>query len=214
MISEFDDIKNSIKEIALNGETLHSMLCFVQKVDEAKLICSVFTSDGIYVYENVRLKEITDTTKKEYGTYLIPAKDSRVIIDFIGNGQPYITMVSEVDKVITVIKDVKYELSEKGEVLNVKKIALTVNEKGLELKGDSDIRLAVTSKGLSLENKTESKDLKKTLDALLDFLAKEYMVQTAWGPSGPAMPDAASKIDEFKADLATILMEGGDNATS
>ena len=198
MVSDFDDIKTSIKEIALNGEKFHSLLGFVQKVDLQKFTCTVYTADGLSIFENVRLKEITDTTKKSSGNYLIPVLESRVIIEFIGVYQPYITMVSEVEKVITVIED----------------LSLNISADGFNLQADKNVNLSVTSDGLSLVNTDKSKDLRTILDDLLDFLANEFQVQTAWGPSGPAMSDSANKLGQFKDDLDVIITKGKGNATS
>ncbi len=195
MNPEFDDIKSSIKEIALNGELLHSMLCFVHEVDETNLSCSVYSADGLSVYRKVRLKEITTTDNKESGVWMVPVKGSRVIIDFIGNDQPYITMVSEVEKTVLLIEGVR----------------TTVSAKGISVSEDETINFNITPKGVSLENIKENIDLKKTLDEFLDFMKTEFIVQTAWGPSGPALSNVGTRIDQFKSDFAKVFMEGGEN---
>jgi hypothetical protein len=230
MISEYDDIKKNIKEIALSGEKIHSLLCYVDEVDEVNFTCNVSTADGLSVYEKVRLKEITDTIQKKAGAYLIPVQDSRVIIDLIGAGQAYVTMVSEVLKVVTVIKEVEFNISATGlnlkvedvtfnvsaETLNIKNgdLALNISSTGMEIKPNQDVRLAITSSGLSLENTNASKDLKTILDNLLTFFSNEYQVQTAWGPSGPAMSTSADKLSQFMDDLDMLIVEGGSNAIS
>lgn len=80
----------------------------VEDVDEKKRTCTVKINEGVS-FEDVRLYGLTDEGLK--GFCLIPKQDSMVLVGRIDNGNElYVTMFSEVDKVLGTIGD-KVELS-------------------------------------------------------------------------------------------------------
>ncbi len=80
----------------------------VEDVDEKKRTCRVKVNEGVS-FEDVRLYGLTDDGLK--GFCLIPKQDSMVLVSRIDNGNElYVTMFSEVDKVLGTIGD-KTELS-------------------------------------------------------------------------------------------------------
>ncbi len=80
----------------------------VEEVDEKKRTCRVKVNEGVS-FEDVRLYGLTDDGLK--GFCLIPKRDSMVLVSRIDNGNElYVTMFSEVDKVLGTIGD-KTELS-------------------------------------------------------------------------------------------------------
>lgn len=83
----------------------------IESVNEAERTC-VVSDDGIY-YEDVLLYAVADSTLK--GFCVIPKAGSRVIVSRIGgSSQLYVSMFSQVDKVLLAIEGVDYSVTEGG----------------------------------------------------------------------------------------------------
>jgi hypothetical protein len=180
-MAEFDEIGQYIQDIATSGMKIHSIPGIVEKVDKVKLVCSVKSMDESETFVNVKLKDITDMLNPLHGFILIPKQGSRVIVDKSGIGMTYISMMSEVELMYSVVGD-----------------------------SSNEIRLGISKTGLSLENTKNTADLKETLDKLIDTLSK-LQVQTAWGPSGPPLDDYVNELSDIKESLAKIIVKGSDN---
>lgn len=108
----------------------------VEEVDEKKRTCKVKINDGVS-FEDVRLYGLTDEGLK--GFCLIPKQDSMVLVSRIDNGNDlYVTMFSEVDKVLGTIGD-KTEVAIDEQSLSYKveetEVALKSNDIQVKTKG-------------------------------------------------------------------------------
>lgn len=122
----------------------------VEEVDEKKRTCKVKINDGVS-FEDVRLYGLTDEGLK--GFCLIPKQDSMVLVSRIDNGNDlYVTMFSEVDKVLGTIGD-KTEVA-----IDEQSLSYKVEETEVALKSDD---IQVKTKGVTF---TVS-DKKVTVDA-------------------------------------------------
>ncbi len=121
----------------------------VEEVDEKKRTCRVKVNEGVS-FEDVRLYGLTDDGLK--GFCLIPKRDSMVLVSRIDNGNElYVTMFSEVDKVLGTIGD-KTEVAIDEESLLYKveetEVALKSNDVQVKTKG---VTFTVSDKKVTLD---------------------------------------------------------------
>lgn len=121
----------------------------VEEVDEKKRTCRVKVNEGVS-FEDVRLYGLTDEGLK--GFCLIPKRDSMVLVSRIDNGNElYVTMFSEVDKVLGTIGD-KTEVAIDEESLLYKieetEVALKSNDVQVKTKG---VTFTVSDKKVTLD---------------------------------------------------------------
>lgn len=153
----------------------------VVSVDEKARICSVRVQ-GIE-YGEVMLYAIDQPDMK--GLVAIPRVGSTVLVSRIdGSDRLYVSMFSEVDKVMGTIGD---------------KQAVVFGADLLEVKTDKST-LRITSGGLTLTR--DASGLKKTLSDLCDALAR-LTVPTGVGPSG--IPINMADFQKIKQDLNNYL---------
>lgn len=155
----------------------------VTAVDEKARTCTV-EAEGVS-YDGVMLYAVEDAGRP--GWCMIPASRSVVLVSRLaGSNQLYVSMFSEVDKVVLTVGD---------------NVAATLDANGLVLKSGSTT-IQATTDGLVLAR--GSSGLKKTLSDLLDAIA-ELTVSTAIGPS--SVPINIAKFQKIKADLENYLNE-------
>lgn len=155
----------------------------VTAVDEKARICTI-EAEGVS-YDGVMLFAVEDAGRP--GWCVIPAAKSVVLVSRLaGSNQLYVSMFSEVDKVVLTIRD---------------KVAATLDADGMVLKSDNTTMQA-TVDGLVLTR--GSSGLKKTLSDLLDAIA-QLTVSTAVGPS--SVPINVAQFQQIKADLDNYLKE-------
>ncbi|MDE7149610.1 MAG: hypothetical protein K2O01_04285 [Bacteroidales bacterium] len=107
----------------------------VEEVDEKKRTCRVKINDGVS-FEDVRLYGLTDEGLK--GFCLIPKQDSMVLVSRIDNGNElYVTMFSEVDKVLGTIGD-KTEVAIEEQSLSYKCDKTEITVKSAEVAAKID----------------------------------------------------------------------------
>ncbi len=200
----------------------------VEEVDEKKRTCRVKINEGVS-FEDVRLYGLTDDGLK--GFCLIPKRDSMVLVSRIDNGNElYVTMFSEVDKVLGTIGD-KTEVAIDEESLLYKveetEVALKSNDVQVKTKG---VTFTVSDKKVTLdadeivfnggENKglVKIKELTDKINGLINafnnhthVIAEIVTTVTASSEvAGPVKgsgtvknveaPKTASQVTEFKID--------------
>lgn len=182
MGKELDELKRIVgRRFAEAGAV--SFYATVESVDEQRRTCTV-SAEGV-TYEEVLLYAVDKAALK--GFCLIPTVKSTVVVARVAAGSHlYVELFSEVSKVLLTVGD---------------KVAASVDEKGcLTTVGKSTLK--VTEQGFTVER--DGAGLKKTLDALLDALAK-LTVPTGVGPSG--VPVNVADFVKIKQEL-TKYMEG------
>jgi hypothetical protein len=92
-MSGVKDIKNAIRQIANNRETVN-VVCKVKSVDLTAKTCRCVPIDGTAELLNVRL-----IANNETGVLLIPEVNSVVIVSLIVDGAGYVSMFSGVSEV-------------------------------------------------------------------------------------------------------------------
>lgn len=140
----------------------------VEDVDEKKRTCTVKVNEGVS-FEDVRLYGLTDEGLK--GFCLIPKRDSMVLVGRIDNGNElYVTMFSEVDKVLGTIGD-KVELSLDEEAFRYmskgdtddKKVTLEITDGKVTVDADEIVFNGGHNKGL-----VKIKELTELLNGFID----------------------------------------------
>lgn len=190
----------------------------VEDVDEEKRTCTVKVNEGVS-FEDVRLYGLTDEGLK--GFCLIPKQDSMVLVGRIDNGNElYVTMFSEVDKVLGTIGD-KVELSLDEEAFRYmskgdtddKKVTLEITDGKVTVDADEIVFNGGHNKGLVKIKELTDKinGLIKAFNNHTHVIAEIVTSVTASseiaGPvkgSGTATkveaPKTTSQITEFKID--------------
>ena len=90
------EMKEFVKGV-LQEEEIYSVVGTVEKVDESKRTCTVKPSDDSPDLFNVRLQSFESN---DNGLVLIPKKDSKVIVTFMNNSIGFVSMCSELEKVL------------------------------------------------------------------------------------------------------------------
>lgn len=175
MESQAQELRDKIKQTALKGERLYSVLCKVTEVDKANLTCDVKTADELYIFSDIKLNAVYAF---ESGLNVIPKNGSFVVVTFIDKNIGYVSMFSEVEEIDMKIDDLE----------------LNASKDGLEIKKGS---LEVT-----IKEKIKIQNLKKDLDDLVTAI-KAITVPTGVGPSGT--PVNAVQFDAFKTNYSQYL---------
>lgn len=150
----------------------------VKSVDEAKRVCAVAL--GGITRENVLLYGVIDDSKK--GFCFIPKIDSRVVISTISDTRSYVSLFSEIDKVLMTVGD-KVEVAVDAEKLYYKndKSELTVTAADLQFKNDKTSliitgdKVELTSEAIELNGGKNNglvkvAELEKNLDSLKKYV--------------------------------------------
>lgn len=193
---------NTIRQLFIEfvKDLLHPpQYAIVKSVDEAKRICSVML--GGITRENVLLYGVLDDSKK--GFCFIPKIDSKVVITTISDTRSYVSLFSEIDKVLVTIGD-KVEVLVDAEKLYYKndKSELTVSAKDLQFKNDKTSLIitedkvelasdAIEFNGGKNNGLVKIKELEKNLDSLKKYVeAINMALPSAFTAVGAAMAAA------------------------
>lgn len=175
----------------------------VKSVDETKRVCSVLL--GGITRENVLLYGVLDDTKK--GFCFIPKIGSKVIITTISDTRSYVSLFSEIDKVLTSIGD-KVEILVDAEKLQYKndKTSLIITGEKVEVTADVVEFNGGKNKGL-----VKIAELEKNLDSLKKYVeAINIALPSAFTAVAAAMAaNGALGATSYQASMAgKIIMFG------
>lgn len=108
-----EEIKRKLKDMTEKESV--NMIATVKSVDEDNSVCEV-EMDGL-IYTEVQLKSIMKSSSK--GIKVLPAVDSIVIVTRIGaSNELFVSMYSEIDKLIFEIDDMSLAMTKDGFVFN------------------------------------------------------------------------------------------------
>ena len=85
--------REAIKNSAIGDERIYTVYATVKTVDGS--FCSVVTFDSEEVIEDVELQ----TAESENGFLLTPVIDSIVLVSWLSKNKPFVSMLSEVEKI-------------------------------------------------------------------------------------------------------------------
>ena len=92
-----NEIKSHIQKLNDNGNTsVESFLAKVIEVDKEKRLCDVEPLEGAELFD-VRICAIQ--LKQNNGFWIVPKKDSHVVVTMLGNNAGFISMFSEVEEI-------------------------------------------------------------------------------------------------------------------
>lgn len=113
-MSATEDIRNSVRELAKGNAQQFSVPCLVDNINTTDMTCDCEPIDGSADFLGVRLMaNVAD------GYVLIPKDQSIVMVTPINKMTGFVSMVSEIDKVICYIDSGnKYEFSTSGFIFN------------------------------------------------------------------------------------------------
>lgn len=184
-MNDSKDIFKARQTLAARLQTSNNSVIYaiIKSVDEDKRTCVVTIDEAEYT--DVLLYSVAKDNLK--GFVMIPKVDSVVLVSRLGgSNELFVSMFSEVDKVILTIED---------------KITAIIDNAGLILTADKTT-LKATTAGLTLTRGSDG--LKKTLEALCDAITK-LTVTTAMGASGT--PINVADFMKIKQDLNNYLEE-------
>ena len=108
-----NEIKEKIRAMTTN--VVQCMIGTVISIDEDNAVCDVEVDGNTYY--DVHLKSVMDENVK--GIKILPAKDSIVLVERIGNSNElFVAMYSEVDAILWEIGDLKFHFDKDGFIFN------------------------------------------------------------------------------------------------
>lgn len=199
-----------VESINRSGSVLQGV---VTEVDETEFTCTVKVDDAVD-YFDVRLRGLVKGELQ--GFAFIPKMDSVVLCSLIGANELYVSMFTEIDKVIFTDNDLELILDtekidiKKGDNIKVHidKDSLSVtNDKVKVLQEGTEFTLTagtttVKASVAGVTIKRGASGLKKTLDDLLSAIQR-LTVTTPMGPSSP--PINIAEFVKIQLDLINYL---------
>lgn len=130
------DLKRAFKEFILGDEQFYSLLCTVESVNENDFTCNLNPVDGSAQIINVKLHGNIGDDK---GLIMIPAIDSFVLATFTNKNSAFISLYSEIVKILINVGESAIEITDGRIMMNggenyglVKVEALTDRLKAIE----------------------------------------------------------------------------------
>lgn len=135
-------IKEAIQALTGIKEPSRVALCTVVSVNEQARTCVAATVTGV---SGVEIKDVMLMASVDDGCLLIPAVDSNIIVSWSDKVQPFVSMYSELSKVLYIVGDNAIEVSDKiklngdefGGLIKIEELVSKINR--LESKVDDHI---------------------------------------------------------------------------
>lgn len=214
MTKAADEFRQAIHRIAESCSRSGSVLQgVVTEVDETEFTCTVKVDDAVD-YFDVRLRGLVKGELQ--GFAFIPKMDSVVLCSLIGANELYVSMFTEIDKVVFTDNDLELLLDK--EKIDIKKgdnIKVHVDKDSLSFTNDkvkvlqAGTELTLTAGATTVKAsvagvtiKRGASGLKKTLDDLLSAIQR-LTVTTPMGPSSP--PINIAEFIKIQTDLLNYL---------
>lgn len=177
-MSKGNDELRRMFERCLHGAAETVFYGEVSDVDEEARTCTVVMED--IPYENVLLYAVEKAELK--GLVLIPKPGSKVLVRKLANDRYFVSMFSEVDRVLlTIGEKTEAEVSEESVRIKAGEKTTVTADAGSCLLQVGESTVKATEKGLTFVK--GGSGLKKTLEELIDAITK-LTVTTGVGPSG------------------------------
>lgn len=119
------DILNKIIGEELGTCEMYSKVCEVISVDEDTRSCEVAPVDGTANVTNVRLQA---SLSQSVGMVSIPKVGSKVMVTFFNQSKGFVSLATEVDKVLLDCEEVTMNGGDNGGMVNIKTLVTELNK--------------------------------------------------------------------------------------
>lgn len=119
-----NDIKDVIQRLAKTNDEIYSLVATIDSVDEVKRTCVVSPINESAQIFDVRLQASLSSTK---GIVTIPKKKSYVIVTFLTPNVAFISLCTEVDKIIVDCDNIVYNGGNNDGLVNINDITTSIN---------------------------------------------------------------------------------------
>lgn len=203
MSKEIDNIR-SLFNSRLAGAGASTFYAEVTKVDESARTCTVLIDE--IEYENIALYAVELPDLK--GFVFIPAVGSAVLVSRIGGERYYVTMFSEIDKVLLTIGEKVEAAMDAAELTYTNdKVSLKITGTDVELTADQ-----ITLNGGCFDGLVKVRELEKNLDSIKKFVeAMHGALPAAFSAVGAAMAAVgANGATSYNGGMAGKAIKIGD----
>lgn len=118
------EIKELLQKIAKEGLEVYSVPAKVTEVDEDTRTIDVEPLNGDPEIFGVNLQA---DPEQEDGIVLIPTKDSTVLVTFLDNTRAFVSLFSQVDKVLVDIEEYTFNGGDNGGLINIEDLVTKLN---------------------------------------------------------------------------------------
>ena len=132
-------IKEAIQRIVIDNEELYSVFAKVLSVDEDKRTVDVAPIDGGASIFDVKLQANESGTK---GLVQIPTKDSEVVVTFLSKDTAFVSLCTEVDKILIDTEEITINGGTNGGLININDLITKFNNIENDL---NNLKLSLTS---------------------------------------------------------------------
>lgn len=137
-------IKEAIQALTGVKEPSRVALCTVVSVNEQARTCVAATVTGV---SGVEIKDVMLMASVDDGCLLIPAVDSNIIVSWSDKVQPFVSMYSELSKVLYIVGDNAIEISDKiklngdefGGLIKIEELVSKINALESDLNSLKDV---------------------------------------------------------------------------
>jgi len=119
-----NEIKQVIQRLAKTSDELYSLVAKVDSVDEIKRVCVVSPINESAQIFDVRLQSSLSATK---GIVSIPKKNSYVVVTFLTTNVAFVSLCTEVDKIIIDCDNIVYNGGDNDGLVNINQITTSIN---------------------------------------------------------------------------------------
>ncbi len=120
------ELIQQIVERTLSRQELYSKICTVTAIDEAERSCEVVpiddADDKIF---NVKFQAVINSS---LGIFIKPKLNSAVIVTFINQNAGFISLVSEIDKILINCDSVIFNDGDNGGLINIQKLITQIDK--------------------------------------------------------------------------------------